>query len=132
MFWLRNTGGEMKFDIGICLLFLLLFVAAVFADTSNKQTNAFGAIVYQDNPYNYEYGKAVAASYVQDEGHVGLNVRFQPSRTYTLFTETILFCGDVWEQFENSSLVIVTYERESHRLIKGIPCRELIAVDRLK
>jgi len=117
----------------------LAVAAYAYADTSNKQTNAFGAIVYQDNPYNYMYGKAIGGEVIQDQvpqwhGNFfqATSIRFQPSRTYTLFTETILFCGDVSGEFEGASLVIVTYERESHRLVKGSPCRELIAVDRLK
>jgi len=111
---------------------LCIIATSAHADTTNKRTNAFGAIIYQDNPFTYLYGKALDGTVIVDREKVGgVSIKFQPSYTYTLFTETVLFCGDVADDFEGASLVIVTYERQSHRLVKGVPCHELVRVDKL-
>ena len=111
---------------------LIVLLGTTFADTpSNKSTNAFGALVYQDNPYTYMYGMAVSGNFVESGDKVGTNVVFQPARTYALFTQSLLFCGDVSGSFEGASLVIVTYEKQTHQLINGVACHNLIAVDKL-
>lgn len=57
------------------------------------------------------------------------NIRFAPYAAAALFDQTILFCGDVTEQFEGKTgPVTVTYRTQASGMYRGVGCHELISV----
>ena len=108
---------------GLALLVLGTLMAGL-AHCSDKPP------VYQDNPYTYKMGSVTSVAYVDG----GLVVRLQPTATYTIFTEDILFCGerplDLFIGKRNP--VVLTYETRAHKTVQGIGCHELKRVDEMK
>ena len=109
-------------------LILGLAALAECKTTTKPQSNAFGAVVYTQNPHVYLFGSVVAVS---DMGGA-TNVRFNPARTFAFFSESVLFCGDVVDQFNAPGAIMVTYRRNPARLYQGVPCYELESVNKVQ
>ncbi len=106
--------------IGVALLFALA-VARAFAEPTNRP-NSLGVTQFYTNPNMYMFGVIVDGR-VMDGATL---IRFQPFETMSLYTEPILFCGDVSEQFANKrGPMVVTYSRVAHRLYRGVACHEI-------
>ena len=84
---------------------------------------------YQDNPYTYKAGSVVNAEYVDG----GVVIRVQPLGTYELFTEDILFCGEILGRFSGKhNPLLLTYKIKASHLVQGIGCHDLVRVDELQ
>jgi hypothetical protein len=114
-------------------LMLSFFVALAHGTTSGRR-NTFGAVIFDHNPNQYMYGSIAGGNVIGDnEDHLFTNVRFQPSHTFMLYNETILFCGNQADKFANmGGPIVVTYRSVSHQMYKGIACHDLISVDRVE
>jgi len=121
-------------DIVILLLAMLCCPCFARATASKpRRPNAFEAIISNDNPYTYLYGAAVSGEYVGKSDNFGLNIRFQPVHTFALFTQDVLFCGDVAGEFNGKrGPIVVTYGTRSPRTIDGVGCHTLVSVDEVK
>lgn len=102
---------------------------------SKPPSNAFGAMAYAENPNVYLYGSIITGSILVDKpaGRYATNIRFNPAHTFSLFSETVLFCGNVSQQFEGmTGPLVITYRRTAHLLYQGVACHELESVDRVE
>lgn len=123
---------------GIAIGGLLLIIAmhAQAATTGKPSGNSLGFQPYATNPNTYLFA-AVACHGEQDCGviernkHMGTVVSFQPAHTYMLFPETVMFCGNEAERFNVAGPLVITYKKQASRLVGGVPCHELVSVDRI-
>ena len=60
------------------------------------------------------------------------NIRFQPYGTALLYDQSILFCGDVADEFVTSGVIVVAYKTQASGRYQGIGCHELTGVFELK
>jgi hypothetical protein len=61
------------------------------------------------------------------------NIRFQPYATAALFDQTVLFCGDVTEQFDGKrGPVVLTYLTQASGMYQGVGCHTLLSVFEVK
>ena len=86
---------------------------------------------YDQPPLSYIYGSVVEESLIRDgKGKYATNITFQPRYVSKLFTRSLLFCGNRTDVFEGvQGPVVVTYERIAHKLIREVPCFDLLNVD---
>ncbi len=112
--------------LAAAILYALFVGFSVFAHGSViNRPNSIGITQFYTNPNMYMFG-AIIGGRVMDGATV---VTFQPYETMALYTEPILFCGDVSEQFNGKSgAVLVTYSRVAHRLFRGVACHEIVSV----
>lgn len=116
----------------------LIMGASIFCAVSSpaavagKQKNSFGAIIDYSNPNIYIFGAVADGAAFKDEHQKVLtSVRFQPYNTFALYTESVLFCGDVSNLFYHGAIV-VTYKRRAHEASGGIGCHELVSVNKVE
>ena len=119
--------------LGLILLFVATGHGAITKQAGSK--NSIGYEPYYTNPYQYMYGSAVAGQVLKDaKGRLFTTMVFQPSHTFQLYTEEVLFCGNQAEQFngEAGRPLVITYERVAHQKVDGIGCHQLESVDEVK
>lgn len=110
-------------------IFSLLYTGHSEAAISKKK-NSVGFVQYTDNPYTYKAGAVITGFDIEGKGIV---LRIQPTGTYHLFTEDLLFCGDPVEMVEGKhNPVVLTYETVAHRTIQGVGCHRLVNVMEIK
>jgi hypothetical protein len=57
------------------------------------------------------------------------NIRLQPYGTPQLYDENLLLCGDVTGAFnDKSGVLVIVYDKVSHRLYQNVPCHDLKGV----
>ena len=99
---------------------------------ARPQTNGIHYTPYATNPYMYMFASVSEIQLAKDDkDSLYTFVTFQPAHTYFLFTESILFCGNISGVFKRGALVI-TYERVAHKRFNGEACHELISVNTVK
>jgi hypothetical protein len=93
--------------------------------------NALGVVVYHENPNQYLMASLIDGQVMEDaSGRKATSARFQPSFTYQLFDESVLFCGDVSGQINGKRApLVITYKRRASRKFQGVGCHDLISVD---
>lgn len=117
----------------VALLILLLAALAIpgHAAIGKKHDNSLGAVLDFTNPNIYMFGAVADGGVFKDEtGRVLTSVRFQPYGTSILYSENVLFCGDVSHLFPHGAIV-TTYRRLAHEMSGGVGCHELISVDKV-
>jgi hypothetical protein len=115
---------------GIALCLALLVASGHCAIDTKHHDNSLGVLQYQINPFSY-IGVNDIAEATNIEGN--LNLRVKPIGTYMLFDQIVLLCGLPIERFQEVGRpFIMTYERQSHRMVEGIGCHELVRVDEIK
>jgi hypothetical protein len=126
---------RLLFLVGLTFIVLLVLLKAGHCATTSTQkehnNNAFGAVIYQENPYAYIAG--YAGEVFEVGSHQGMVLRVQPISTYEQFTVDILFCGypvDLFQGKENP--IVLVFEKQDHRMIQGIGCHRLVAVKEIK
>ena len=89
---------------------------------------------FERNPYSYMYGMVSRGNVIRDDhGHYATNITFQPRYASGVFVETIFFCGNHSGVFNGvSGPIVVTYKREAHQMVRGVPCFDLVSVDRIQ
>jgi hypothetical protein len=122
------------------LLFMLVVWFIVFVTcvslahcttTKHNESNAFGAVISDINPYSYLAGSVKEVYDVESER--GMVVRIQPISTHMLYVADVLFCGfspDMLEGKQNP--VVLVYETQAHKMIEGIGCHLLVNVLEIK
>lgn len=119
--------------IAIVIILIAFFCGISHCSVSTKQSNAFGAITYNENPYSYIAGSVIDGSVIGDKK--GLVLRIQPMGTYELYTEDILFCieDDTADKLNGkTNPVVITYETIAHRSVEDIGCHHLLRIDSLE
>jgi hypothetical protein len=112
---------------GIILILAMLSLGA-FADSTQPRILASGVPQgYQDNPYEYRFGRITDVAFPLQNGKIITNFRFSPVGTYEMFTEQIPLCGDQRKllDFGPSDVVVVTMTRRMTRRY----CHELLRID---
>jgi hypothetical protein len=85
------------------------------------------------NAYAYLYGSVAKGDVIRDhKGHYATSVMFQPRYASQLFTKSVLFCGNRVDAFHGADTIVVTYRRIPHRMVEGVPCFDLVSVDRVE
>ena len=99
-----------------------------------NRRNGLPASDYVQNPYSYVYGSIVERDLIRgDKGQYGTNIAFQPRYASEVFIERVLFCGDRADMFRNvQGPVVVTYRRLAHKMVRDVPCFELVTVERIE
>jgi len=121
----------------------ILFIAAVITTilvlvnaahcspvTTKSQTNSLGIVQYNENPYIYEAVQTIA-EVTEVDGNMNLRVR--PVGTYMLYDDIVLLCGLPVEKFMGiTEPFLMTYERVSHHMVRGVACHDLLRVDNIE
>src|ERR1051326_4673854 len=96
-----------------------------FSSAANDSSTQFAA--YKINPYQYLYGNVVKATVVRSGRQSFTTVEVKPVRTYLMFSQDVIFCGDQRDKFDATALspVVLVYSRVMHN--RG--CFELVLVD---
>lgn len=118
--------------LGIFALMLILVGQAncSVAPAATRNTNGLGVVISQDNIFTYNMGLPISGGLVGDEHNVYTSIQFAPAYAPAVNTESLLFCGDVSDDLNKHSgkVVVLTYEKVSHRAFQGIGCHELLSV----
>jgi hypothetical protein len=113
--------------IGIAFVVLVLLVMAGHSATSSnvKHSNSLGVVQYTENPVQYLEASVVGGSIHGDF----TTVRFQPTGTYSLFTEDVTFCGDQSSKFNGKmGAVVLAFSKVQHHR----DCYDLYSVHEVK
>lgn len=110
------------------IVMLTLVAAAMAATSAPRHDNSLGVVTYVDNPNLYLFGAAIDGSVLHSGRKFATTVRFTPAYTFMLFSQSVLFCGDVSGRFKNGPLV-VTYKKIAHEMFEGMACYDLEGVD---
>ena len=120
------------------LALILIATATGHCTTTGKQPNSIGVIVSDVNPNDSLIGIVMSGEIHEDsDGRLGTNIRVHPKYTYSLFDESLMFCGNEADRLTKDDHMIagwhtLTFRRQASRLIDGIPCHALIGVDEAK
>jgi hypothetical protein len=125
-------GGCGEFLLVLAIILGMYAISAHGATTSSAKKNSFGAVISYDNPNTYIMGIPIHGAYVTSGARLATNVRFQPSYTFGMLTQEVLFCGDHGSDFNIRGPLVVTYRTRAHEALDGIGCHDLISVDRVK
>lgn len=113
---------------GILLIVMALETLSHGAIAKNRP-NSLGVNEVYTNPNVYLFASIAEGNLLRSETDHYTNIRFQPYNTMSLYTETVLFCGNQAEQFSGKTgALLITYQRRSHRLFQGIACHDLESV----
>ena len=100
-------------------------------ETAKNRQNSLDVNEVYTNPNTYLFGAIVDGAIIRGDrdGEFYTSIRVQPYHTAALYDENVLFCGNVGDEFNGKSRVVVlTYETRAHTLFKGIACHELTSV----
>lgn len=121
--------------IGILFLLGLLVIAALLplhgATLPKNRPNSVGVPEFVENPNVYTFGMVTNGQVMSNEkGRKFTSILFQPYHTFALYTESILLCGDVADDFNNhqGKVVVLSYERSVHVTYKKVGCHILNGV----
>ena len=122
--------------LGMLFLFAFSFQLHAATTSTQKKSNAFGAVISDINPNVTLVGSIRDASGHRDaDGRLGITLRIHPKYTYAMFDESITFCDNdvIKSAIEQGRLKTTdqafTYHRAASRLIDGVPCHALVAID---
>lgn len=89
---------------------------------------------YDPTPVNYIYGLVLEKNLIRDnKGKFATNITFKPRYVSDLLTESVLFCGNRAEEFDQADgPIVVSYSRVAHSMIKDVPCFNLVSIDRVE
>jgi hypothetical protein len=121
--------------LGLIVLFLVLVYVSLARASTTSHKNSLGAVIPYENPNQYIFGRIIVGTLIESGNKQFINIRFQPSHTFELYTEEVLFCrpDDVLDKLAGkSNPVVVTYERLAHDSVQNIGCHNLIGVSEVK
>jgi hypothetical protein len=112
---------------GLIVAFVL--VATGHSSVDNRP-NSLGVSQIYTNPYTYLLALPVDGQVLEGKA---TSIRFKPYAAADLFDISVLFCGDVTEQFDGKTgPLIVTYRIQAGRMYKGVGCHDLVSVFQVK
>ena len=127
--------------IGFIVLLIIFFVCMTIlghATTTKPRENSLGVVISDVDPNTAIVGSILEGTINTDkDGRMGISVRIHPKASYTLFDESLMFCGDESDRLsdENGNILngnyAFTYHRAASRLILGVPCHALVSVDKI-
>lgn len=120
--------------VAIGLVFSMLFVTGSNGEVQKQKPNTFGTVSYFENPNTYMYGAIVGGAFVQSDKRIGTNLMFQPAHTFLLFTQSVLFCGNIGPSVKGNigTPVVVTYETKAHEMVNGIACHNFVSINKVE
>ena len=93
--------------------------------TPQPRPNSLGVKETYQNPNTYLLALPVDGKVL--DGRF-TNIRFQPYESPVLFDESILFCGDVTEEFmDKPGPLVITYRTQASGMFEGIGCHTLVS-----
>ena len=115
--------------------FLLMLAMYIFmwgledgncATSAPLKDNAFGALIYQENPNDYLMGE-IKSGQVVKRGDKRITVlEVLPTNTYGLFSQVVQFCGNQADMINgHRGVVVFTYSKVRHTM----DCNDLYRVD---
>jgi hypothetical protein len=114
----------------------MLCFGSIFAHgstTKANRPNSLGLEQVYTNNNAYLFGIPVDGTMIDGDHYT--NIRFQPYNTMDLYTETVLFCGDVRSAFGNAYTgepykgpMVITYDKIAHHMYQGIGCHDMVSV----
>ena len=117
---------------------VVLFLCAYCGATTTAHRNSLGVVISDVDPNTAIVGSILEGTINTDkDGRMGISVRIHPKASYTLFDESLMFCGDESDRLsdENGNILngnyAFTYHRAASRLILGVPCHALVSVDKI-
>jgi hypothetical protein len=117
------------FSFAFVITILLFLANSAHCSTTKPQTNSLGVVQYSINPYIYEAVQNIA-EVTEIDGN--MNLRVKPVGTYMLYDDIILLCGRPVEKFTGiTEPFLMTYERVSHHMVRGVACHDLLRVDNI-
>jgi hypothetical protein len=120
------------------LCFLVMLVVGSLGASGDvvarsRPSVALAGLDEDQNPYAYLYGSVAKGDVIRDhKGQYATSVMFQPRYASQLFTKSVLFCGNRADAFHGADTIVVTYRRVPHRMVEGVPCFDLVSVDRVE
>jgi CRISPR/Cas system CMR-associated protein Cmr5 small subunit len=120
---------------GLIVLFLVLICVAIANADTKSHKNSTGAVISYSNPNIYVSGNIISGSLIESGDKRFLNIRIQPSHTFTLYTEEVLLCDaqNTLDKFVGkSNPVVLTYEKIARDSVQQIGCHNLIGVSEVK
>jgi hypothetical protein len=132
----RPASGARSCFSYVCFIVMLavgsLGASGVIAARSRRSVVLAG-LDDDQNPYAYLYGSVAKGDVIRDhKGQYATSVMFQPRYASQLFTKSVLFCGNRVDAFHGADTIVVTYRRIPHRMVEGVPCFDLVSVDRVE
>lgn len=125
------------FEAVLVLAILLVLTFAAHGAVGKKQPDVgLGVVLYTENPNLYMFASIHDAALI--ERGAATNVEFSPAHTSLFFTQTILFCGNRAVAITDNAggilrgPLVITYRRAASRLVDGVPCHDLVSVDKIK
>ena len=115
---------------------LMVFVIVAFAlpigqafaipESRMNRPNSLGVEETYQNPVTYLVGLPVDGKILDDKY---TNIRFKPYAASALYDVTVLFCGDITEQFDGKQgVLVITYYKQASGKYEGIGCHDLVSV----
>jgi hypothetical protein len=118
----------MRFCLIIALA--LLCVRELHCSTTHPRPNILGVNETYQNPNTYLLALPVEGQIIDERF---TNIRFAPYNAAALFDESILFCGDVTDEFKGKNgTLVITYLTQASGMYRGIGCHKLVSVFELK
>lgn len=125
----RNPLLEWAIVISTLLFLVMAATQLSHCAIAKNRPNSLGVNEVYTNPNVYLFASVADGVLLRAENEHFTNIRFQPYNTMSLYTETVLFCGNQAEQFRGKTgALLITYQRRSHRLFQGIACHDLESV----
>jgi hypothetical protein len=132
----RRAGRAPGYFFYLCFVVMLVvgsLCASGDVGARSRQSMALAARDEDQNPYAYLYGSFAKGDVIRDQkGQYATSVMFQPRYASQLFTKSVLFCGNRVDAFQGADAIVVTYRRIPHRMVEGVPCFDLVSVDRVE
>jgi hypothetical protein len=125
----KRTRGTNGFRyLGVILGMVTLGICATTSTAKHK--DSLGVVMQQTNPNVYLSGTLLDGSVFDSDGREFTSLRVHPLKTFALYDEDLLLCGNKAEDFQGkTSPVLITYERVAHQTVQGVACHELMGVD---
>jgi hypothetical protein len=128
-----RTRGYFSYLCFIVMLGVGSLCASGDVVARSRQSVVLAGLDDDQNPYAYLYGSVAKGDVIRDhKGQYATSVMFQPRYASQLFTKSVLFCGNRVDAFHGADTIVVTYRRVPHRMVEGVPCFDLVSVDRVE
>ena len=97
-------------------IMLITLSSLCWGKAVTPKPNAFGAVIYRENPNQYLEGSIVSGDIHKDGKRLFTTIRFSPAHTYSLFTDDVTFCGNQADMFDGmTGDIVVTYSKVMHQ-----------------
>lgn len=126
--------------------FLFILIASLMLSCGAKIAHGevterrvgLGAVVETGNPNTSVVGSLISGEVVTDrDGREATALRIHPRSVYAFYDEGLIFCGDQTARLSSKDGRLIqgdlafTYRRQAARMIDGMPCFELKAIDQV-